>query len=116
MNVVTYSNEAKQRILGVSEEILAKNGAVSAQCAEAMASGIKNLAQADIGLSVTGIAGPDGGTEEKPVGLIYIGLASDDECKSIKLNTPSRLSRETIRQRAANAALNMVRLSLLENV
>jgi nicotinamide-nucleotide amidase len=116
LNVITYSNEAKQRMLGVPEEVLNTNGAVSSQCAEAMANGIKNLAESDIGLSITGIAGPDGGSAEKPVGLIYIGLAFEGKCASIKLNIPSELSRETIRHRAANAALNMVRLSLLKSV
>ena len=113
LNVVTYSNEAKTNILKVSEDLLAEHGAVSAQCAEAMAAGIRKLANAHIGLSVTGIAGPTGDSENKPVGLVYIGLAVGDKLSSIKLNIPSQLSRTTIRQRAANAALNMVRLSLL---
>ena len=116
LNAVTYSNEIKNRLLSVSQDILETHGAVSAECAEAMASGMKNLAKTNIGLSVTGIAGPDGGSAEKPVGLVYIGLASGDRCTSLKLNIPSQLSRETIRQRAANAALNMVRLSLLKGL
>ncbi len=114
LNAITYSNEIKHSLLGVPKEILDSHGAVSAQCAEAMASGIKKLAKTDIGLSVTGIAGPDGGTAEKPVGLVYIGLAHDDVYTSIKLNIPSQLSRENIRQRAASAGINMVRLSLLK--
>lgn len=70
---ITYSNEAKERILGVSHETLEQYGAVSRQTAEEMARGAAEAARADIGLSTTGIAGPGGGTPEKPVGLIYIG-------------------------------------------
>jgi nicotinamide-nucleotide amidase len=80
-----------------------------------MAIGILKLAKADIGLSITGIAGPDGGSEDKPVGLVYIGLADKNKCFSTKLDLPSRLSRTYIRHRAASTALNTVRLLLLEN-
>ncbi len=113
LNAVTYSNEAKHKLLKVPKDLLDKHGAVSAECAEAMAAGILQLANTDIGLSITGIAGPGGGSEEKPVGLVYIGLAVGNILSSLKLNLPSQLSRQNIRQRAANAALNMVRLSLL---
>lgn len=74
-NVVTYSNAAKTRLLGVPEALLSQHGAVSGQVAEAMALGASQLMGADWGLSLTGIAGPGGGTAEKPVGLIYIGLS-----------------------------------------
>lgn len=70
---VTYSNEAKHRILGVKEETLERYGAVSPQTAEEMAAGAARAAGADVGLSSTGIAGPGGGTEDKPVGLVYVG-------------------------------------------
>ena len=70
---VTYSNEAKVKLLGVSHETLATYGAVSAETAEEMAKGAANVADADASVAVTGIAGPDGGTVEKPVGLVYIG-------------------------------------------
>jgi len=113
-NAVTYSNEAKMTLLNVPENILVQHGAVSPECAEAMAKGILNLAKTDIGLSVTGIAGPDGGTADKPVGLVYIGIATKDKCSNTKLVLPSQLSRANIRQRAANTALNMVRVLLLE--
>jgi nicotinamide-nucleotide amidase len=116
LNITSYSNEAKQRLLGVSKHILDTQGAVSSQCAEAMAAGIKSLAKTDIGLSVTGIAGPGGGTEQRPVGLVYIGLADEQGCISTKLSVPPQSSREVIRQRAASAALNMVRLSLLKSL
>jgi len=116
LNVVTYGNDAKMKILGVSKEILDKHGAVSAACAEAMAKGILKLSGTDIGLSITGIAGPDGGSSEKPVGLVYIGLATIESYKGIELSLPSRLSRDNIRQRSASATLNTVRLFLLESL
>ena len=70
---ITYSNEAKERILGVSHETLEKYGAVSPQTAHEMAAGAAKAANADAAVSVTGIAGPGGGTKEKPVGLVYVG-------------------------------------------
>ena len=72
---ITYSNEAKERLLGVSHETLEQFGAVSYQTAKEMAEGAKKVANADVGLSTTGIAGPTGGTKDKPVGLIYVGCA-----------------------------------------
>ncbi|WP_303673638.1 competence/damage-inducible protein A [Vampirovibrio chlorellavorus] len=75
LNVVTYSNAEKTRVLGVSKETLATHGAVSAEVARAMAEGLLASSGADVALSITGIAGPDGGSEEKPVGLAYIGIA-----------------------------------------
>jgi PncC family amidohydrolase len=75
--VVSYSNEAKEEILGVPQETLAEQGAVSEETALAMAQGARRLFGTDIAVSVTGIAGPTGGTPEKPVGLVYIGLAAE---------------------------------------
>lgn len=76
--IVAYSNQAKVDHLGVSEKILNDYGAVSSETAMAMASGIRNVASATFGLAVTGIAGPGGGTPEKPVGLVYIAIAGPD--------------------------------------
>lgn len=73
--VVAYSNEAKQKLLGVQAATLAAHGAVSAETAEEMAIGVKRLFDTDVSISITGIAGPTGGTPEKPVGLVYIGMA-----------------------------------------
>ncbi len=115
LNVVTYANEAKSKILGVEEKVLAAHGAVSAECAEQMAIGIRKLAQADLGLSVTGIAGPGGGTEEKPVGLTFIGLAWEGGYEGKQVNLPSRHARKDMRLRASNEALNLVRLHLLNH-
>lgn len=114
LNVVTYANEAKQKMLGVSDEILTEHGAVSAECAEAMAVGVRRLSGADIGIGVTGVAGPGGGTPEKPVGLVYLGLSADDKYIERKLTLPARLGRSEIRHRTVSEALNMVRLYLLE--
>ncbi len=76
--VIAYQNEVKHRILGVRQETLETVGAVSAECAREMAQGIRRLVYADVGISVTGIAGPTGGTPEKPVGLTYIHLSAAD--------------------------------------
>ncbi len=76
---ITYSNEAKERLLGVSHQTLEKFGAVSEQTAKEMAEGAAKVANANVGLSTTGIAGPGGGTLEKPVGLIYVACHIDNE-------------------------------------
>jgi PncC family amidohydrolase len=75
--VISYSNEAKERVLGVPHETLLEHGAVSKETAIAMAQGARRLLETDIALSVTGIAGPTGGAPEKPVGLVYLGLAAE---------------------------------------
>ncbi len=114
LNVVTYSNLAKQQVLQVPEAVLIEHGAVSAQCAKAMAIGVLKFSGADIGISVTGIAGPDGGTDEKPVGLVYFGLAAKDFVTSREVRFSNKYSREEVRYRSASEALNMVRLYLLD--
>ena len=76
--IVTYSNQAKTELLGVSEEILENYGAVSEEVAKAMADSVRIRSNVDIGVSTTGIAGPSGGTKEKPVGLVYIGISTRD--------------------------------------
>ena len=108
--IVTYSNDAKIRQLGVLPETLAKFGAVSADVAEQMAVGIAKAAGADIAISTTGIAGPDGGTETKPVGLTYIGLYHKGEVFSKKLQLFG--DRGRIRDRAIAHALDMLRRRL----
>ena len=110
-DAVTYSNEAKIRTLNVSHELLDQYGAVSPQCAEAMASGMRERAGTDYAISVTGIAGPDGGSEEKPVGTVYIGFADKSQTKSIKLALPG--DRYLIRWRSSQAALDYLRRQLL---
>ena len=77
-SVTAYANQIKERVLGVRRETLEAHGAVSAPTAREMARGVRQLLQADVGLAVTGVAGPDGGTPEKPVGLVHIALAAPD--------------------------------------
>jgi nicotinamide-nucleotide amidase len=109
--LVTYSNESKTRLLGVDKKLLKEFGAVSQQVARDMARGVRHKAKTDFGLAVTGIAGPDGGTEEKPVGLVYIALADDAHTEHKKLTLPG--DRELIRWRASQAALDMLRRRLI---
>ena len=109
--VVAYSNDAKTRALGVEPVLLLEHGAVSAPVAEAMAEGIRKRARTDFGLSITGIAGPGGGSDEKPVGLVYIALADDAHTEHRKLNVPG--DRQLIRWRASQAALDLLRRRLI---
>ena len=107
---VTYANCVKERLLGVPHETLVTYGAVSEQTACAMAEGIVRASGADIGVGITGIAGPDGGTEEKPVGLVYIALSDGKNTWVAKRQPMGRLkSREWHRHCAASKALDMVR-------
>jgi len=108
---VTYSNQAKKEILGVDEQLLDKHGAVSREVARAMAEGARAVSGADIAISVTGIAGPTGGTAAKPVGLVYMALAAADG--TIAFEHRFSGSRMDIKLRASQAALNMLRLHLL---
>lgn len=106
--VCSYANEIKHRVLGVPEETLRRYGAVSPQVAAQMAQGAAKLAGADIAVSVTGIAGPGGGTDEKPVGLVWLGLYSPQETKTVELRI-GNVGREQVRWRASQKALNAVR-------
>ena len=109
---VTYSNEAKIRTLDVAEKTIAEHGAVSAETAEAMARGIKLRANSDYGISVTGIAGPDGGSDEKPVGTVFIGYADTEQVRSVRFVFPG--DRELIRWRSSQAALDYLRRRILK--
>ena len=109
---VTYSNEAKMMRLGVKKETLDKYGAVSSQTAKEMAEGIAKSLNSDIGVSTTGIAGPDGGSDEKPVGLVYFGIYYKGETFSVRRIFSG--DRRKVRERAAREALNQVRLLLLK--
>ena len=110
--VVCYSNQSKTDILHVSPETLKKFGAVSKQTATEMAKGIKQISGTDIGLAVTGIAGPGGGTPEKPVGTVFICLASNEEvsCREFRFKG----KREEIKLRTSEAALTMFKNRLSE--
>lgn len=107
---ITYSNEAKTRTLGIDPAIIAKHGAVSSECAEAMAHGMRKVAGTNHAISVTGIAGPDGGSDEKPVGTVFIGYSGPRGTKSIRIVLPG--DRYLIRWRASQAALDYLRRQL----
>lgn len=109
---ITYSNEAKIRTLGVPSSVIDQHGAVSSECAEAMARGMRAYAGTDHAVSVTGIAGPDGGTDEKPVGTVFFGYAGPHGVKSLKLTLPG--DRYLIRWRASQAALDLLRRQLIK--
>lgn len=108
--VVAYSNKAKSNLLGVSEDYIEKYGAVSEEVAKEMAKGVKSRFDSSIGISVTGIAGPGGGSEEKPVGMVCFGSATPDGIESLKLDIMS--DRERIRYFSSQHALDRVRLYL----
>ncbi|WP_406696716.1 competence/damage-inducible protein A [Singulisphaera sp. Ch08] len=113
--VVSYANQAKQELLGVPASLLEAHGAVSSEVAEAMAIGVRDRFHATIGVSATGVAGPTGGTPEKPVGLVYLGLATPDgKVQTRKLEIGPEQPREIIQRRAAKHALNWARLALLQ--
>jgi len=108
---VTYSNEAKIKRLNVKEETLEKYGAVSSQTAEEMAKGAALAAETDIGLAVTGIAGPEGGTHEKPVGLVYIAIYHKGKTHVRESNYPG--GRNIIRERSANYSFDFLKREIL---
>ena len=107
---VTYSNSAKTSELGVGADLIEKYGAVSEQVACAMAQGARKKARTDFAIGITGIAGPSGATEQKPIGLVYISVDSDNECETKRCLFSH--DRAFIRLRAAQTALNMLRLKL----
>ncbi len=109
--IISYGNDAKTRILGVEEGLLIEHGAVSAEVAEAMAVGAATLLGSDCSLSTTGVAGPGGGTEEKPVGLVYLGSTVNGVAEVEQLRLWGR--RDQVRERAALAALDLLRRRLL---
>ncbi|MDR9402351.1 MAG: nicotinamide-nucleotide amidohydrolase family protein, partial [Halothece sp. Uz-M2-17] len=111
---VAYSNEVKQGLLGVKAESLNQEGAVSGTVAQQMALGVKKQFHSDWGLSITGIAGPTGGTAEKPVGLVYVGIANPDQTTDqLELRLGEQRLRETIRHISACHALDQLRRNLL---
>lgn len=111
---VTYANEAKTELLGVPASRLAEHGAVSEEVARSMAAGCLKISQADFALSITGVAGPTGGTSETPVGLVWFGVADRIEVTTKRVLFGNHLSREQIRDRAAKTALNLLRLRMLK--
>ena len=110
--VVAYADEVKAHELGVPRQVLEQHGAVSAETAEAMAAGARSRLAADIAVSVTGIAGPGGGTPEKPVGLVYLHAEGPDAARSADFVFPG--DRDSIRRRAAATALHLIRRLLTQ--
>jgi nicotinamide-nucleotide amidase len=109
--IIAYSNGLKSKYLSVPEETLTKHGAVSAETAEVMAIGARANLGSDIAVSITGIAGPDGGTAEKPVGLVYIGLSAAD--KNVVIENQFGNDRNRTRERSISVALDMIRKYLI---
>ncbi len=105
--IVAYANRVKEDVLGVPAEVLATDGAVSAESAAAMAAGVRARLEADVGIAVTGVAGPDGGTAEKPVGLVHLHVETPEASAGVEFGFPS--DRETVRARATVAALHLAR-------
>jgi len=110
--IVAYANEVKETELGVPAELLARHGAVSPETAAAMAAGVRARLGVDVGVAVTGIAGPGGGTPEKPVGLVYLHAEAPDGSSALEFNFPA--DRESIRRRTTVAALHLVRRLLAQ--
>jgi len=110
-DLVTYSNESKAKVLGVSEQTLQQHGAVSEQCVQEMAAGVRKVAGADLGLATSGIAGPGGGTPEKPVGTVWIALVAD----GFKASRSYRMwgTRDWVKTLASQVALDWIRRYLL---
>jgi nicotinamide-nucleotide amidase len=113
---VTYSNELKTSCLGVPEPLLAEHGAVSDAVARAMAAGVLTASGADEGVAITGIAGPDGGTADKPVGTVFIGLARGHgdrvDVSARRFRFPG--DRTMVRDRSAKSALQLLRFALCD--
>ncbi len=111
--VVSYANVAKTDLLGVPKSVIEEHGAVSPEVAAAMAEGARTRFNAEIGLSTTGVAGPTGGTAEKPVGLVYLGLATSEGTQTRRIDIGSDQPRAIIQHRASKAAINWARLALI---
>ncbi len=114
--IVAYSNDVKTAQAGVAPELIERHGAVSLETAEALANGARERLGADVGVGITGVAGPGGGTEEKPVGLVWLsvslpGPGGEAERSTRSVNLPG--GRADIRDRATTVALHMVRRALL---
>lgn len=108
LNFVTYSNEAKQKILNVKAETIKHFGVVSEECSIEMAKGLLNFTNSDIAVSTTGIAGPTGGTKEKPVGLMYSTICSKNNYKTYKIQVNSSLTRVEIKEQFVNEVIKNI--------
>jgi nicotinamide-nucleotide amidase len=111
--VVAYDDEVKVEALGVPRELLERHGAVSPETAEAMATGARDELRVEVAVSVTGVAGPGGGSPEKPVGLVYLHAVTPDQSHGVELRLPG--NREAVRRRAAVSALHLLRRLLTQS-
>ena len=107
LGFITYSNQAKIKILKINKKIIKRYGAVSAECCKAMVVNLSKISKANINISITGIAGPKGGTEKKPVGLVYIGLKKGSKIKISKNIFKSR-SRKVIQKSTVKKAIKII--------
>ena len=114
LNLVTYSNDAKHKMLGVHQETLENYGAVSEECAYEMASGLQKLTGADICISTTGIAGPTGGSLEKPVGLMFSTICTKDKAVTFQINFHPEIPRVEMKEMFAQAVLEKLYTFLSE--
>jgi nicotinamide-nucleotide amidase len=105
---VTYSNAAKSRLIGVDPDLIGRHGAVSEEVARAMAEGALKVAGSDLAIAVTGIAGPGGGTPEKPIGLVFVGLISRNGANSVQRFEFGDIGREAVRLATVREALNLL--------
>ena len=113
-SVTSYANSVKVGVLGVPAEIIRNHGAVSSECAAAMAEGVRRLTGSDFAVSTTGIAGPGGGSAEKPVGLVWIGLSSAQGTETYKIQYSGDRQRNI--ERSAAYAMNLIRKKILNEL
>ena len=111
LGLVTYSNQAKKNVLKVNKSIIQKYGAVSPQCCEAMVKNLAKISKAQINVSITGIAGPNGGTKSKPVGLIYIGVKKNNKILITK-NIFKQKSRKAIQNATVKRTLEIIKSTI----
>jgi nicotinamide-nucleotide amidase len=113
-SVVSYANSVKSGVLGVDKEIIAKHGAVSSECVAAMAEGVRKLTGSDFSIATSGIAGPGGGTDAKPVGLVWIGVSSQKSTETFSAVFKSNRKRNI--ERFASTALNYLRVKIVNEL
>ncbi len=114
-NFVTYANEAKENLLGVNTATIQKYGVVSYEAAKEMAKGLLNKYNCSLAAAITGIAGPAGGSKEKPVGLVYMAIANKNTCETFKFQAPSLLYRRLMKYEFSNKMLDFLYKFLVRN-